>query len=800
MTTKTISTYIAGGYTLARRFDTLDIASTGTIFNIAGGPALTIDHSATVNNQGRLGSSPGDGLYATAAIAIVNGSAKYPTAEISGYHGIYARDAATTITNQGFILGIAQYGDGVRLRNGGTVVNGPSGAAAAYIQGRSSGVVAYGATSVTNYGTISGMYGTAIFLTAGGAVINGGLQDRGARISGAVAGVSVATAAASIVNYGTIAASLGAGVDLNGGGGVTNGASGDTMAVLYGHGDGVVAGQSASVVNFGTLVGGVGGGAYSGIYLRGGGMVTNGSAADTGALLEGFQSAVFVAAGAATIDNFGTLRSYSSNAVGWADPNGTAPALLVNGAAKDRAAIISGATTGVYFASGGTVDNFGTITSSKYAAVTWRNPVAKAPAMLVNGSAKDTTARVSGASDGVYFAGDGTVTNFATITANNIAVNGRGTVTLVNGSAADTTATIEGGTIGVFLVAGTVSNFGVIGGVQMRGGVVTNGSATDQTALMEGFYGVQLSIGPNSSVTNFGTMVGTSGTAVSFGEATDTLVVEAGCAFTGQVLGGGGTLDLDSGTGKLSGNLAGGAVTVSGSMASTAFQQFNTLVIGSAASFATTGAVTIAAGQSVIGAGLLTLGAGKTGLTSDGVIEAQGGTVVVNGTVTGSGHALIAAGLLDFTGAITQNVSFLSGVGTLELGKSRTYTGMITGFSASGGTALDLGDIGFTGAGEATYKGSKSGGVLTVTDGKHTAKISLTGDYRTIGFVAASDGHGGTLVRASGSLALAAPAAGSFVAAMAGLGSSHAVTLAGTIGGWPREEAPRLAAPRMQVA
>ena len=800
MTTKIISTYIAGGYTLARRFDTLDITSTGTIFNFAGGPALTVNHAATVNNQGWLGSSPGDGVYAAAAISIVNGSAKYPGAEISGYHGIYARDPATTVTNQGVILGIAQYGQGVRLLNGGAVVNGVSGDAAAYIQGHSGGVVADGATSVTNFGTISGMYGAAIFVAAGGgAVINGGPGDKGARISGAVAGVSIAAGIATILNYGTISASVVDGVDLAGGGAVTNGSSGDTTALLYGHGDGVVAGQPASVANFGTLVGGVGGGAYSGVYLRGGGVVTNGSASDTSALLEGIQSAVLVSAGAATVDNFGTLRSYGGNAVDWADPNGKGSAILVNGSAEDTAALVSGAANGVSFASGGTVDNFGMIASSKYAGVTWTNPSSNAPALLVNGSAKDTTARISGATNGVYFAADGTVTNFATIFASDIAIYGRGAVTVVNGGGADTTATIEGGTDGLFLIGGVVTNFGVIdGGAQLRGGVVTNGSAADRTALIEGFYGVQISIGPNSSVTNFATIVGTSGTAVSFGEATDTLVVEAGCVFTGQVLGGGGTLDLDSGAGKLSGDLASGAVTVSGSMASTAFQQFDTFVIGATASFATTGAVAIAAGQSVIGAGLLTLGMGKTGVASDGVIEAQGGTVVVNGAVTGSGHALIAAGLLDFTGAFAQNVNFLSGVGTLELGRSRSYVGTITGFSANGGTALDLADIGFTGAGEASYKGTKSGGVLTVTDGKHTAKIALIGDYRSTSFVAASDGHGGTLVRASGTLA--SGDATVFAAAMAGLTPAPSSSLAAWIAGCGREAAPRLAGPRIQLA
>ena len=37
-------------------------------------------------------------------------------------------------------------------------------------------------------------------------------------------------------------------------------------------------------------------------------------------------------------------------------------------------------------------------------------------------------------------------------------------------------------------------------------------------------------------------------------------------------------------------------------------------------------------------------------------------------------------------------------------------------------------------------------GTLTVTDGVHTASIELLGNYTASEFVAASDGHGGTLI------------------------------------------------------
>src|SRR5262249_37103233 len=46
----------------------------------------------------------------------------------------------------------------------------------------------------------------------------------------------------------------------------------------------------------------------------------------------------------------------------------------------------------------------------------------------------------------------------------------------------------------------------------------------------------------------------------------------------------------------------------------------------------------------------------------------------------------------------------------------------------------------------ATYSGNGSTGTLTVTDGVHTANISLEGDYLLSSWDLSSDGHGGTVV------------------------------------------------------
>ena len=45
-----------------------------------------------------------------------------------------------------------------------------------------------------------------------------------------------------------------------------------------------------------------------------------------------------------------------------------------------------------------------------------------------------------------------------------------------------------------------------------------------------------------------------------------------------------------------------------------------------------------------------------------------------------------------------------------------------------------------------TEAAGATSGTLTVTDGVHTASIQLLGQYMASEFVAASDGHGGTII------------------------------------------------------
>ena len=130
-------------------------------------------------------------------------------------------------------------------------------------------------------------------------------------------------------------------------------------------------------------------------------------------------------------------------------------------------------------------------------------------------------------------------------------------------------------------------------------------------------------------------------------------------------------------------------------------------------------------------------------------------------------------------------MAFTGTTGVLHLAQSKTYTANITGFSKSGATSLDLGDIGFVGSTEATFSGTTSSGVLTVTDGTNTAHINLKGNYTTSTFVASSDGHGGTIVVDSTAKdAAIAPSSAKFIEAMAGLGASGVVGALHTAPTW----------------
>jgi hypothetical protein len=228
--------------------------------------------------------------------------------------------------------------------------------------------------------------------------------------------------------------------------------------------------------------------------------------------------------------------------------------------------------------------------------------------------------------------------------------------------------------------------------------------------------------------------------------------------------------------------LASGTISGPGGIGGEASKPLD-LILGAAAVIDGNGAtsLTLGAYTSIVNAGTIeSTGLGGVviddAIVNNGMLSVQGGgTFAVEGAVSGKGKAIVGGGTLEFLSGFNEGVTFTSS-GTLELAQSQGFTNSIKGFSDNGKTTLDLRDIGFVGTGEASFSGTSSGGVLTVTDGTHTARITLKGNYLGSTFVASSDGSGGTDVIAQKTQgAVASPHA--FVAAMAGIGLPAASAL-----------------------
>jgi len=294
-------------------------------------------------------------------------------------------------------------------------------------------------------------------------------------------------------------------------------------------------------------------------------------------------------------------------------------------------------------------------------------------------------------------------------------------------------------------------------------------------ALVEGYAGVVV-IGPGT-VTNFGTITGLTLTGTHVNVTGAAVTVSGAIVNSGELLLTGGKITVASAGASLTGTTV---VMLSDNAA-------NEIVGATAGAVLTNvgnhieGAGKLGAGQMTfvnqsagwvasLGANALILDTGTNTIANAGVIEAVGiggliidsavantgrlianaSTLTVNAAVTGTGYGEVITGRLKFasTSTFNQNVTFASGsTGTLELAHGQTYSGTITGFSTTAGTFLDLDDISFTaGTTTAIYSGAASGGILTVTDGSHTAHIHLAGDYLNSTFITAADGHGGTVI------------------------------------------------------
>jgi hypothetical protein len=381
------------------------------------------------------------------------------------------------------------------------------------------------AGTITNNGLLEAPNGYGVFLKSGGTITNGSTLAEGAKITGGVDAVKLGIHGPGTVNnFGTIASTgtaQGIGVLALGSASVVNGSTADTSALISGYFDGVqINGSGAAVSNFGTILATgtstVVGSSSFGVYLTKGGTITNGSSTDTKASIVGSLFSVEIAHGPGKVINFGVIKSTG--------PLGRGVLLEDGGAVINNIGAYIGASNrnGVYIGGpgAGTVTNLGTIHGAR------TGVVIATGGTVTNGSNTDKTAQIYGARSGVYVAGllPSSVNNFGTIAnvqahpAVNLYLGGH----VTNGSASDFSALISGGGTGIYAGGlSTITNFGTIfgatNGIGLRGGgTIVNGSVADKTAKIAstGTVGAHSAIYDNgglTTITNFGTI--TSATA-----------------------------------------------------------------------------------------------------------------------------------------------------------------------------------------------------------------------------------------------------------------------------------------------
>jgi hypothetical protein len=221
-----------------------------------------------------------------------------------------------------------------------------------------------------------------------------------------------------------------------------------------------------------------------------------------------------------------------------------------------------------------------------------------------------------------------------------------------------------------------------------------------------------------------------------------------------------GTLMINAGTFALAGGtLKSGSITI-GSGA-------NLLVSASYSGLANAitdgGSITISGNKTAVTFTGNLSGSGAINVQNNGTVTFNGaagsetfnisGTskAIVNSTANGTGSFVLSgSGSVEFGAADSENVSFTAGAtGTVKVDHSLTalFTGKLSGLSTTGNNFVDLADLTFaSGKMTASYSGTTSGGVLTVSNGTNKATLNLLGNYVGNSWILSKDSGTGTLV------------------------------------------------------
>jgi hypothetical protein len=394
---------------------------------------------------------------------------------------------------------------------------------------------------------------------------------------------------------------------------------------------------------------------------------------------------------------------------------------VMNGATNVTGAMITGATYGVRAIGNAlTLTNDGSITASTGIGVYSRNA-----GVFTNGEAGVTGALISGVTYGIdaQSATVSTVTNNGTILASGgtgVFLNVGGVLT--NGSTSDTTALIQGTTFGVNeqgpnTTTRTLTNFGTISGAT----------------------GVYFSAQALATVVNGGTIIGTGGTALQFGVGADTLILDPGAAFQGEVNGGiVGVNVIDLNAGSTTGSIGG-----FGQTSGNGIENFATVTVESTANWSLTGNNSILTLSDngtlqVANGGSLDVSVAVDS-RSTGTFDIQDNATLEVAAMTGSGASIAFLGA-DSSSLIADAASSFG----LHIGGT-TYTGPLLEHF---GTAASVDLLGVASAGAILNYNSTSG-LLQVTDASNDKLATLAFQTSSLGagsFHAGSDGLGNLLI------------------------------------------------------
>ncbi|HEV7778960.1 MAG TPA: ESPR-type extended signal peptide-containing protein, partial [Luteibacter sp.] len=538
----------------------------------------------TLTNNGSIAS----GINSAGVLFAGGGSLTNNGGILGGTFGVYLGGTSTsTVTNSGSISGIGYFAEGIQLRGGGVVSNTSTGV----ITGTSYGVRVFGVSTVTNDGRITGTAAGGVYMEVGGTLVNH------SSITGGSAGVITNSGALDVTNSGNIVATSagGIGVYLHGGGSVTNTGTATISGALNGiRGFGAPVdvnntdGASISATDTGTGIG---------IDLKAGGSVTNNAFSE----INGGYIGVRINGGPGTITNSGAISSTAALGKG-------IELVAVGGSVINNASGSISGNYGVLLAAMGTVTNSGTITGPS-----------RAVYALAGGTLTNQAGGYLGSGNFGVLAKNAAfnVTNYGRIVttqtiSNGVRLSQGGTV--VNAA----NATISAADTGIYILGGgsaTNGNSSVIYG--QFTGILIGGSGTITNAGT-----ISTFINPNNSYNSYN--------AVLFTDNNNRLILQTGSSLIGAATatGTGNELQLE-GNGSSSNTFSGfGTVSATAGTQWALSNDFS--VAGSLGVSTDTGSQLVMSGN----------------VDSQGLTKQGDGTLVIDGTATNSGNAEVMAGRL----------------------------------------------------------------------------------------------------------------------------------------------------------